>query len=984
MNEEEIKIKLLLPYLQELGFDPSELSLETSFTIRLGKHQHKIQGRLDILCKRNDKNLFLLELKSDEVSITQKDINQGISYARALDQIAPFTIVSNGKITRIFDTVSKMELTGKNIATGSDYWRHGCTLSTDVELAVRYEALQKFVSLSEENLQIFCKHQVQDRMGAIIGNIDAPSAKFVKELYIQRADLQDRFKEFMDSPASAFGIVGRAGVGKTNAICSLALQSLSEHLVFFYNAAIISRSPVALIAQDLNLVFSSKSDSDTVLKKLDEFGRFTNKKIILFIDAIDESLSQEIALDLSEIALAIKHLNYIKLCISCKDNIWLGIIRPNDNATHLYEELAKFDSVIPAFNHSPGHLLDDFSDEELRRVIPVYKKVFDFKGDISDQLLNELRNGLFLRIFSEVYSGKPVPGKIDDRQLISAYLTQSLKKTGIGVQAGLRILSQIGKILFDYQYSDREAHEDAGLAVETLLDTLNFALDQSIPEDLFARNILTKSNKEDTYHISFYYSKIRDYIICYHTFKLNKLNDGQFANVIEGFYDNYIGQSAIAFYTENASYHHRQVLTAYKQNKALSFVNQYQAYLEAYFSNFKSLFRPKTTGDIGIVLPTDILKNDGYALYPMPQGSGDKIIYEDLRNAFAGDYYRSRMCETGVETVYGSHNSLLKRDQSTVIQQNIFEQLKDIIEKGKLNPYVSDILLLEQIALVIYYYRKELQLDPKLVDFNLPRFELIYPINLQDIQHRIKRFLLTRYFQDKNFPRTELSVAVEQALNNQLEIPKLNIGGDFPPLEIIGDMITALRERGYEVIQQHHLPYPDKTVEETRQFCHQNNIRDISEMRTYQFSPDQAKLYIESFFSNVEEAYKTFVEHLFPTFKDQFPFYQTMPHTYHFYLKDNDVLKWGSYGYLPSPNGKLEFHFSQPKTSEQANKEDGIQVLRGFSLDKLLRRDYYTRIKTFERLNTSKVDDFCMIRNWIYKLLKDDMREIFKERDIRI
>ena len=113
MNEEDIRGKLLLPYIKDLGFDVSEISLEHAFSIRLGKKKH-VTGRSDILCKRHNKNLFVIELKNDSIPITQDDIDQGISYARLLlDDIATFTIITNGKITRIFDSVSREELSGK-------------------------------------------------------------------------------------------------------------------------------------------------------------------------------------------------------------------------------------------------------------------------------------------------------------------------------------------------------------------------------------------------------------------------------------------------------------------------------------------------------------------------------------------------------------------------------------------------------------------------------------------------------------------------------------------------------------------------------------------------------------------------------------------------------------------------------------------------------------------------------------------------------
>lgn len=243
-----------MPYLADLGFDKSEIKLEHSFSIRLGKSEHTIKGRSDILCKRHGRNLFIIELKNDQISISQEDIDQGISYARLLkDNIAPFTIVTNGRTTRVFDSISRNELTGASISKQSQFWQNDCTLSSDIDLNIRHAALKRFISLSGVNLKVFCKGQVQDRMGSIIGDVDHPYSKFVQKLHVQRKDLETTFETFVNSNGSVFGIVGEAGVGKTNAVCSLALKYLESDFVFFYNAAIINKSPIEHIAQDMNL-----------------------------------------------------------------------------------------------------------------------------------------------------------------------------------------------------------------------------------------------------------------------------------------------------------------------------------------------------------------------------------------------------------------------------------------------------------------------------------------------------------------------------------------------------------------------------------------------------------------------------------------------------------------------------------------------------------------------------------------------------------
>lgn len=977
MNEEEIRGNLLLPYLKNLGFDASEISLERSFTIRLGKLRQTIKGRADILCKRHGKNLFVIELKNEKHSISQDDIDQGISYSRALEEIAPFTIITNGKTTRIFDTITKQDLTGKRIGDVSEYWKNGCTLATEVDLRIRYEALKKFVSFSDENLQIFCKNQVQDRMGPIIGNLDSPSAKFVKELFAPRNDLRSVFEEFIDSEASAFALVGSAGVGKTNAMCSLALQCLDDTFVFFYNAAIINKSPLEHIAYDLNGVFSSESESELVLKKLDELGRFIGKKVLIFIDGIDESISSALAIELSEIALAIRNLDHIKLCVSCKDSIWNSVLEINSNFTHLYEELLKFRTRLPRLNHLPGYLLDDFSDDELKEIIPIYKRAFGFKGNISTQLLTELKNGFFLRIFSEVYRNKDVPQEIDDKHLIHAYLKQSFGKTNIGIESGIRTLSEIGRILMNYKYSYHEAFEDDGVEVEKLLDALNFPLDKGLPEDLFTRNILTKSSKEDSYHISFYYSKIRDYVISFHTYKLQRLNDIEFANIVGDFYHNYIGKSAIAFYISNASENHQQVFREFKKSKALNYVTGYNAYLDENFRTFKQMFSPGTKGEIGIVLPPDIIKNDGYALYRVTPELPGKIIYEDLRNAFEGNYFESQLYKIGVESVHSSHISLMEPDQNKLIQKQVFERLKDIIQKGRLSAYNSDILLLEMVSLIVYYYLKDLYYDIKPVDFYLPRFDQIYPIDFDDLQGRIRRFRAVRYYRDRNVPHETLSSLVEEALKNNLELPKLNSSGDIAPVEELSKIVTILQKKGYERIEGHHLPLPDININEVRRSTNENGITNMKQMRINQYSPEQARLYIECFFRSLESSYKDFVEYLFPTLKDGFSFYKSMPHDYFFYMRDSDILKWGAFGYRPSRDGQTKFYYKESVPWEKSFED--VKTLQAFSLHRILHNDYHNRVKTIDKINTDKVDDFCVIRNGVYNLLRDDMRELFKK-----
>lgn len=985
IKEEEIRGNLLLPYLKDLGFDLSEISLEKSFSISLGKSKKIISGRSDILCTRNNQNLFIIELKNDEIVIQQKDIDQGISYARLLEgNIAPFVILSNGKITKIFDTITREELTEVNTLNDSSYWKNGLTLSTELDLKIRYEALKNFVSLSPENLKGFCKKQILNRMGTIIGDINSPYSKFIKSLHIQRQGLSDKFDNFLNSESSVFGIVGAAGVGKTNAVCSLALNNLEKSFVFFYNAALINKSPIEHIANDLNMVFSSKNESDTILKRLNELGEFLGKNILIFIDAIDESTDSKIKIELSEIALHLRSLNKIKLCISCKSNLWESLLISQGNRTYLFEELSKSHDPINDLKSSPGYLLEGFSEEELESIIPLYKSIFEFKGQISDSLKNELKNGFFLRIFSEVYSGKEIPKKVNDKELIKKYLNQSLEKTTIGVVKSLRILSKIGEVFLNYKYTSIDDFYKEGVEVNSLMDSLNLLLDDDIPEDLFARNILIKSNKEDTYNVSFYYSKIRDYIICFHSYKLHELTDEDFYSQLELFYQNYIGKSAILFYIDNASYSHRNTFIRFKKDKALNYVLSYDDFLNKNFKKFKDKFDPETQGDIGILLPKDLINRDGYALFPLNKSSSkDRIQYEDLGSPFSGSLDSNLFFKRWVISVYGSNELLLISNQNVVIHQKVFKELKEVIRKGKLNAYNSDILIREQISLIVYYYQKELEYVQEIEDYYLPRFDQIYPIDLNDLVKRVYKFRAKQYLIRSGVDRKFLHQKVEEAIQKNIKFPEVNIKGDFPPMEELYKIANILLAKGYKQLEEHHLPIPDVPIEDVKAFHREDMSKNWDMIRNVQYSESQARLYIETFLLYLESCYKEFVEYLFPTFKDKFRFYQTMPHKYNIYFKDSNPLKDGLLGYGKSDSESLTINFKEyvPEIHKQAFDQDNMISLRGFSLKEILYNSYHHTLKTYDGINTSKIDDYCIIRNWVYRLIKSDMDDVFVETD---
>lgn len=124
MNEEEVKIKYVLPWLKQSGVVLQDLQFEQTFSVKIGRQQFtvgerrektRVGARLDILVRRGDRNLFVVETKADNLALTDDDRDQAISYARLVHPIAPFAVVTNGSQYRLYAAISKEALEPKSM-----------------------------------------------------------------------------------------------------------------------------------------------------------------------------------------------------------------------------------------------------------------------------------------------------------------------------------------------------------------------------------------------------------------------------------------------------------------------------------------------------------------------------------------------------------------------------------------------------------------------------------------------------------------------------------------------------------------------------------------------------------------------------------------------------------------------------------------------------------------------------------------------------
>ncbi len=1017
ISEEDLKNKIIFPYLLGLNFLPNEIELEKNFTIRLGKKSwspnskkdiHLLRGRLDILCKRNGMNLFIIEVKADNINISQDDIDQGISYARQLDYIAPFVLITNGRQTLVFDSITKCKLNGENICEQSNFWKSGCKIAVDDELNLRYEALKNFIGYSYENIKLFSHLQIEDRISTLKGSNTDLTKKYIPDLFVKKQNLYETFDQFLNSNFSTFAIIGESGVGKTNYICDLAENSASKYISFFYNALLLYKPIEEEVKNDFNWTFSSQYDSSEIFKRLESLVIQGKTKVLIFVDAIDESSYSQIDCNLNDFCRKLKHLANVKLCISCKTNEWDRFLyfrgTPTDLKNSLFPiNITPGESQTTLNNIIPGYNIEYFSEKELDFLINKYKEVFKLKGDLKGSIREDCKIGFMLRIVAEVYMNKNLPTEVDDINLLNQYLEQKIRRMNHNDAANAKeFLKKIGQFIVEQENCGRTV---VGKVFESDLKAkLDLSISDIIPTDLFSYNLLTRTELEfGRVLIGFYYTKLRDFIISIYSFRLPYLNKLEFSEAINKMMSGVSSQSALKWYAPIASKEQKEIMLASKKTIALLFLNDYERILNENFPEIKDKFLPFTLGKIGIVISnTNIPFIDTFGFRPIQNETEEIVISID-------PYNEKNFFDQGAPQVtsFGSINS--KQHPSIMAKNIVVRQLKNIINQGLLNEEKSTPVIIEKVLAISYYYREQLNISiPEFKKLDLPRYSKILPIKCSDLVNSIKLFYARYFYRNQQFNELiksgkiptfkkgtsktytyndsiynfeEIEQKAQEAIKNRVVIPAPNTKGDFPPFNILYKLVNNLLSISINNITTPLLPEPD--IQSDQAFDRLTKMgRDttlIPNTLFAQYSEEQLQRYIEAFFPLFIDSYNTIIETCFPKLKSSLPFYNSQPFYFLVEYITTDLSNLPlSFGYTQSNTSKNQFEvIMNPKQSAL----DEFEIVHYLSIDDLLTARH--RYPISPGLNTSKADNCCILRSWVYEQLKDELDYLIRTFELQ-
>ena len=169
-NEEEVKIKIVIPWLESLGYKIDCMEFEKTIPIQEGTKKKNIFADIVIYTnKRKDTPIIVVDTKAPNEVLDRTDKEQVISYARLLPKIAPLAVLTNGYGYQIYKTLDKSrikELPKRSILL-TDFFK--LIVSSGIEHSLREEAKKQLFIVEDvgtfKMLLSHCHNDIRNNEG---------------------------------------------------------------------------------------------------------------------------------------------------------------------------------------------------------------------------------------------------------------------------------------------------------------------------------------------------------------------------------------------------------------------------------------------------------------------------------------------------------------------------------------------------------------------------------------------------------------------------------------------------------------------------------------------------------------------------------------------------------------------------------------------------------------------------------------------------
>lgn len=513
INEEEVKNKIILPYLENLGISNDDMEFETNFKIYLPRNEIlEISGKVsdeknvfsDILVKANingiKRNLFIIEVKRFDHVLNDKDIQQGITYARLLEQIAPYTIITNGKNTLLYDSLESKEV--KNVEENK--------LNITISEEIRNEAYRLFIGLDIKNMIFVCDRISEMNWKDFVSKERSDKCVNI-DLQINREKYLDDLCKYVESGSHIYGLVGKSGIGKTNILYSFWKMQKEKTPILFYNAAVLDKDIKEKLCDDLEFMFGRNRSFNEWLTNIKQ--NICENKLIIIIDGIDERNNTiELRNQLNDLVKKIIDSNII-LIISCKisdgdTREWTHLTKNNGAYNTLGDEIytlsSFYDSSINAC------VITEMLDGEINDFWKIFAIEYNISGSINGEAKELAKTPIILKMLCEVYQGRKIDNEVTEKILYEKWVNQKLNQTS-NFNFAMTVLKKITKYLVDnkaWNLTDQEMYEIFSYS-EKAIEAVN---------ELMRLNILQLRGSQ--YRVINEY--LQEYIYCYMVKEWNK------------------------------------------------------------------------------------------------------------------------------------------------------------------------------------------------------------------------------------------------------------------------------------------------------------------------------------------------------------------------------------------------------------------------------------------------------------------------------
>lgn len=884
MNEEEVKAKIILPFLQSLGLRASDLQLETGFQVRVGRHvldlsTHKmtsrtsVGARLDILVKRNRANLLIVEVKEAGHDLDDSDRDQAISYARLVHPIAPFSLVTNGKNWLMYDSISKDRLEPAKIQIKDKY-----ELALPEEL--RNEALGLFLGRSRSNVQRFCKEQVKTGIKPLLGSATELDKKFIPELHCAGQRLEAELESFLAGNKPGFLITAESGMGKTCEMCYHALRFLDKGCAaLFFQGYLIESGIATAVAEEFNWTFSEQQDPISLLRRVRSTLR--DCPILIFIDGIDEwDYSQKVPNLLNLLRLASDER--VKLILSCKPSAWKAFADHRGTPTGVEDFLHKLDGPE---DQSLGFTLRGFETSVFYDVLRKYSNVFGVRPTFEDAVLDQARRDPFLLRVCYIVAKEQHLQELtfSSAQLFEAYYRLLLAKTGEEEKAHAQLCA-IGEVLLSQ-------NQDA-VEIQALRKTLSLGLNETLLPALFNSNILARSS-ESVCRISFYFQQLRDFIVTFKVLNWPRLLSRDFANSLSAIGDTGMHADVRAFYYRHATDEQKREMDGPLYDNALRYLKFYIEVLNEHFPALKSRFRPGTTKSIGFIGEIFLQKHclGAYGFREITAAEPE-VIFIPVQELFE----RSNLMQlhrAGHLLFAGSAQGFVGVDvEVQVMDSEVKWQLENLVKERKLNEERCPELLQEALVGVIFAYPQFFKTafgnDAANVLGAMPTpLRIQYPLEYKQLREALARMIFEHHYRDEVFENKKARGEVQEIKKGELVSYSYSFSESEEKaiLQKVSEALHSgqqIRSR-YENLEeaQKELDRVLLPLEESGTVAQQLWIERSTLFDALRQNPENglalARHYLVSLFSAFLENYRRLVDDCFPSLKEHFKLRAQMP-----------------------------------------------------------------------------------------------------------